>query len=59
MSKYQAKGIIISLLFIIVGALLGLDLGRIFWIGIVLFGILVAVYYTIWTTIRMIRGKRN
>jgi hypothetical protein len=59
MSRYQAKGIIISILFIAAGALLGIDLGRMFWIGIVLFAVLIGIYYSIWITIKMFRGKKR
>lgn len=62
MSKYQIKGILISILFIVACvafALRGIDLGRFLWIALVICALFAALYYCLWTTIRLFRGKRG
>lgn len=56
MSRYQVKGVIISILFIVAGALL--DLGRVFWIALVLFFVATAMYFAVWVVVRALRGNR-
>ena len=57
--KYQTIGILISLLLIIVGAVLGFNLGRVFTIGSVLFLVFLVLYLAVWMVIKIIRGIQN
>jgi lipopolysaccharide export LptBFGC system permease protein LptF len=59
MKKYQVKGVFISALFILLVSWLGFDLGRIFWIGLVLFIALIGIYYIVWIAVKAIRGAQD
>jgi len=59
MSRHQANGLIISLLFILAGgatARIGLDLGLVFWIVLVLF---VMASLIVWASIVVLRDIRR
>lgn len=61
MNRHQLKGILISLLFVALGFLLGMigiDLGRFFWIAMVLLIGIGALYFTGWVAIRALRRGR-
>jgi hypothetical protein len=60
MTKYQVKGVLISVAFIVVGAVggrYGLDLGRIFWVVLSLLFLILVMIYPVWLTVRFIREK--
>lgn len=61
-SKHQVKGVLISIVFIVVvvvAALHGIDLGRFFWIVLVLLFLIVVIFHPVWLTVRSTRGKRG
>lgn len=47
-NRYRLKGILISLVFILLVAVLGIDLGRLFWIALVLLLAVAAIAFPIW-----------
>lgn len=47
MDRHQIKGIMISILFIVFGALIGIDLGRFFVIGLILLFIVGIISYAV------------
>ena len=57
--KYQTIGIIISLLLIMIGAVLGFNLGRVITIGSVLFLVFLVFYLFVWMVIKIIRSIQN
>jgi hypothetical protein len=59
MKKYQIKGILISISFIIPGWFLGGELRLLFFVGIVLFVAVAIVSYGIESAIKNARGKRG
>ena len=59
-NKYQLKGVLISICFIVVvsvAGLLGVDLGRIFWIALVLLFLILVIIYPVWLTVRSTQDK--
>ena len=62
MSRPQTKGILISTLFVslaIIGALFGIDLGQILWIGVVLFVVVAGINFIIWVAVKGEGGKQD
>lgn len=60
MNKHQTKGLVISVLFLIVtvaAALFGLHLGRVLWILLFLFVIVSFVFYAAYVALREMRSK--
>ena len=55
-SSHRNKGVIISLLFVGTSVFLGINLGRIFWIGLVLLGVLGVVTWAIQIAIGFFTG---
>jgi hypothetical protein len=58
--KHQVKGVLISIAFIIVvsvAGLYGIDLGRFFWIVLVLLSLIMVIIYPVWLTVRSNRDK--
>ena len=45
------------MLFILLVALIGFDVGRIFWIILLLLLVLTGIYYSLWIAIKSIRDK--
>jgi len=59
-TKHQFKGVLISVAFIAAAAVAGsagFDLGRIFWIVLVLLFLVLVVIYPVWLTVRSTRDK--
>ena len=59
-NKHQVKGVLISIAFIIVvsvAGLYGIDLGRSFWIVLVLLFLIAVILFPVWITVRSTRGK--
>ena len=59
-NKYQLKGVLISICFIVVvsvAGLLGVDLGHIFWIALVLLFFILVIIYPVWLTVRSTQDK--
>jgi hypothetical protein len=62
MNKHQVKGVIISIAFIVVGSVAGLygvDLGRFFWIVLILLLLIGVILYPVWMAARSTRDKRE
>jgi len=59
MNKHQIKGVLISLLFVVAIVGLGIDLGRFFWILLVLLLFAAAIYFTVGVATRSVQGKRG
>jgi hypothetical protein len=59
-TKHQVKGVLISVAFIVAGAVAGsygFDLGRIFWIVLVLLFLILVIIYPVWLTVRSNRDN--
>ena len=59
-TKYRVKGVLISIAFIVTGAIAGsygFDLGRVFWIVLVLLFLILVIIYPVWLTVRSTRDK--
>lgn len=59
-TKHQVKGLLISVAFIVAGAvaeLYGFDLGHIFWIVLVFLVFVLVIIYPVWLTVRSNRDN--
>jgi hypothetical protein len=58
MNRHQLKGIMISILFIVSVSVLGIDLGRFFWIALVLLIAVTAIVFPVCIAIKAFRRRR-
>ena len=61
-NKHHVKGVLISIVFIAVGfvaSLYGVDLGRIFWIALVLLLLVLVIICPVWLTVRSSRDNNR
>ncbi len=58
-NKFQKIGIIISLLFLIIAALFGFNLGRALLIGSILFLIVLVLYFGLWLVAKLFQKREE
>jgi Mg2+ and Co2+ transporter CorA len=62
MNKHHVKGVLISIVFIaagLVASLYGVNLGRTFWIALVLLLLVLVIIYPVWLTVRSSRDNNR